>query len=380
MPNGWVSPTGFIDPGNMWRDETKAYDEDTDSPAINDIPTKQWSSYLELTHAALSCDKVQFWAYYDARYITQISVDVYYDGAWHNIYEGSFADREWVEKTIPAGTKSVTAARVKFYNNHTAVYNAFLFEFDFWEVTAWITPTSHNDPDDKWFNPTYAYDEDLETYTYGLANYYLELIHAALNCSKVRYYWLGDEAGDAIDCLIDVEYGAAWHNIHDGVAGGAEAWQEFEIGSIQSVTKCRVKSKFGEGSCYFNEFDFWELAVVTHEWTGSDGIAIGEALIKTPMKMLVDGIQFSDVTIKEFYKVLTDPIAFTDTLVSVYTHVRTFVDGIAFTDIVTRFFERVFSDGIAFRDILYKWRWLVPTRLRQPTRTLTPTRTLKPKG
>jgi len=122
------------------------------------------------------------------------------------------------------------------------------------------------------------------------------------------------------------------------------------------------------------------VTIVTHEWEGSDGIAIGEALVKTPMKTLVDGIKFSDVVVKEFYKTLTDPIAFTDTVVSVYTHVRTFIDGIAFTDVVSKMVSKILSDGIKFRDILYKWRWLVPTRLLQPTRTLPPTRTLKPKG
>lgn len=108
--------------------------------------------------------------------------------------------------------------------------------------------------------------------------------------------------------------------------------------------------------------DWGEPAFVLHEWEGSDSIAIGEALVKTPMKMLVDGIQFSDVTIKEFYKVLTDPIAFTDTLVSVYTHVRTFVDGIAFTDVVYKLFEKVFTDGIKFTDCLTRWRWLAAIR------------------
>ena len=134
---GWVSPTGFNDPQSGWTDETKLYDEDTGSYSISDsILAKEWSEYVELTHAALNCDKVQFWAYYGATYITQISLDVYYDSDWHNIYEGVYADREWVEKTIPAGTKSVTAARAKFYNNYTGPQQAYFYEFDFNEVAA----------------------------------------------------------------------------------------------------------------------------------------------------------------------------------------------------------------------------------------------------
>jgi len=104
------------------------------------------------------------------------------------------------------------------------------------------------------------------------------------------------------------------------------------------------------------------ITFVLHEWEGSDGIALTDTLVKTPMKMLVDGFQFSDVTIKEFYKVLTDPIAFTDTLVKVHTYIRTFVDGIAFTDVVHRLFDKVFSDGIAFTDCLTRWRWVTAIR------------------
>lgn len=175
------------------------------------------------------------------------------------------------------------------------------------------------------------------------------------------------------------------------------------------------------------------VAFVLHEWTGSDSIAIGEALVKTPTKVVSDSIALTDVVKKEFYKTLSDAIAFTDVwegykliakilsdgiaigeaLVKTTSKVvsdgvaftdtllrrvekvitdgitigevlrkdiaKVLVDGIAFKDIVTRFFERVFTDGIKFRDILYKWRWLAPTRLLQPTRTLPPTRSLKPK-
>jgi len=116
---------------------------------------------------------------------------------------------------------------------------------------------------------------------------------------------------------------------------------------------------FGGTFPLFAIFDaYGAVAAVTHEWEGSDGIALTDTLVKTPMKMLVDGFQFSDVTIKEFYKVLTDPIAFTDTLVSLKTIFRTFVDGIAFTDVVHRLFEKIFTDGIKFTDCLTKWRWL----------------------
>jgi len=137
---GWISPTGYDDPDNVWNTETWAYDNNTGTTAqIIAAVAQSWSSYLELTHSALSCSKVRFYAQYHATYINSISLDVYYDdggGAdWHNIYEGAFADREWVEKEI-GSTQVVMGMRAKFYNNHTSTWACNWFEADFWEVAA----------------------------------------------------------------------------------------------------------------------------------------------------------------------------------------------------------------------------------------------------
>lgn len=130
---GWVSPTGFVDPDNKWSDEGKAYDDNIGTYATHaDIGAYSWGSYLELTHAAIDCNKVQYRV--DGTGMTQVSVDVYYDGDWHNIYEGTFTYPAWEEKSIPAGTKSVTAARLKIYNDTGVARVGEIYEFDFWEV------------------------------------------------------------------------------------------------------------------------------------------------------------------------------------------------------------------------------------------------------
>lgn len=130
----WVSPTNFVDDDSVWNSETNAYDGNVETDADTRISPNSWSSYLELTHAALNCDKIRFYATYYSGFVDQISIDVYYEGGWHNIYEGGYATEEWVEKTIPAGTKLVTAAQVKFYNDHYLQQDAALFEFEFNEV------------------------------------------------------------------------------------------------------------------------------------------------------------------------------------------------------------------------------------------------------
>ena len=132
--DGWVSPTGHVDPDTAWVDEDDAYDEKLLTNSRSDVSPNSWSSYLELTIDAVSCSKVRFWATYDVATINQISLDVYYLDAWHNIYEGIFTRTEWVEKEI-GSTQTVTAMRVKFYNDDDAVLRtARLFEADFWAI------------------------------------------------------------------------------------------------------------------------------------------------------------------------------------------------------------------------------------------------------
>ena len=132
---GWTSPTGFSDPDNKWSPEADAYDEDVTSNAYHaGILAETWSSYLELTINAISCNAVRFYATYSSTYINQISVDVYYSSGWHTIYTGAFADKEWVEKAI-GSTETVTKMRMKFYNNNVSdTYGASLWEADFWEI------------------------------------------------------------------------------------------------------------------------------------------------------------------------------------------------------------------------------------------------------
>ncbi len=131
--DNWVSPTGFVDPDTAWSNEGNAFDGNTGTAATASPLGDAWSSYLELTHASLYCDKVRVYAEYNAININEISIDVYYSGGWHNIYEGIFADKTWVEKAI-GSTQQVTAARVKFYNDAFLITVVDFYEFAFNEV------------------------------------------------------------------------------------------------------------------------------------------------------------------------------------------------------------------------------------------------------
>ena len=136
----WRSPTGFEDPDTKWDDETDAYDDNTGSRAINlDIPPKSWGNDLILTRAAVTCRRVRFYA--RSSLIDQIDLDIYYDGGWHGLYLGAYGSQQWVEKIIDPA-KSITKARVKFYNSDAEITDhARIYEFDFGEVGDPDAPT-----------------------------------------------------------------------------------------------------------------------------------------------------------------------------------------------------------------------------------------------
>jgi hypothetical protein len=134
----WVSPTGYSDPDSVWDDEPYTYDERLDYPAYQDaVPYDTWSSFIELTHAAISCSKIRYYSDEDVDRMDKVDLDVYYDGAWHHVYEGVHVANAWNEFNIPEGTKTVT--KMRFRGHHSTIYGypyeILLAEVDFWNVT-----------------------------------------------------------------------------------------------------------------------------------------------------------------------------------------------------------------------------------------------------
>jgi hypothetical protein len=140
---GWVLPTGFIDPTGLWYRPENAYDDD-----INTFASVLGTNYripIELTLASpINCNKVRVNADSGgAEPFTvasaNIIVDVYYEGAYHNIFSGLAGPyyqgwpwrKLWVEIPIPAGIKLVNKARIR-WNHDQPVY---LWEFDFYKAT-----------------------------------------------------------------------------------------------------------------------------------------------------------------------------------------------------------------------------------------------------
>ena len=104
----------------------------------------------------------------------------------------------------------------------------------------WISPTSDNTPD-GWDDPTNAYDDDEDTYASVEVNPYststnLELTHAAINCSKIRF----KATVSYLYLQIDVYFDDEWHFLYSSsfVPSG---WKEVSLGGTHSVTKMRMR-------------------------------------------------------------------------------------------------------------------------------------------
>jgi len=164
---GLASPTGHYDSANVWNNETNAYDDNMGSYTYTTPPAAwTWSEFLELTHSRISCSKVRYYVFASAFSVT-IDVDVYYEGGWHDVYQGGVSREVWYENNIPEGTKLVSKARVRF--QVPGAPNAGLYEFDF-----------GSDYQDSWTEGT------LGNYQYGTGAF--EHTISGLTCGT-RYYF-----------------------------------------------------------------------------------------------------------------------------------------------------------------------------------------------
>ncbi len=190
----YVSPTGFVDGSGQWSNEANAYDENTGTYAEDvNVPATSWSQYLELTHAAVNCDAVRYYCSGSTADITQIDVDVYYGGAWHDVYEGAFTQSVWERKTIPGGEQSLTSIRIRLYNNNGALTpDAYINEVLYVQSDVAVVPYPNlltngsfedGDPPDDWvlYGAGASYERSNEQAKYG--DYSLKLTRGGADCA-----------------------------------------------------------------------------------------------------------------------------------------------------------------------------------------------------
>jgi len=129
-PSGeWITPTGNDE---VWNYPELARDDSIETWAWEGTGKQSWTAFITLSHAALLCSKIRFMPKDTAWKFTLVDVDVYYDGGWHNVYQGGFSRDVWNEKDL-GGCYQVTEMRLRFYNDGNAIYNMLLIEVDFWQ-------------------------------------------------------------------------------------------------------------------------------------------------------------------------------------------------------------------------------------------------------
>jgi len=94
----WITPFEHNNP-SKWHDEDDAHDDKLNTAAYTDIywgSTWHWTEYLELELSSpLNCDRVRVYAKYIENRCNRIKIDIYYNNDWHEIYKGSFEDKNW---------------------------------------------------------------------------------------------------------------------------------------------------------------------------------------------------------------------------------------------------------------------------------------------
>jgi len=111
--------TSIEDPGSVWANETNIDDSNTATGAdVGSTPATSWTDYIICRMDAwnLTIPAIRFYAEYDAASWTQIDVDAYYSGAWHDVYMGTYPNSSWTTVWLP-GAYTVTQVRTRFYNS-----------------------------------------------------------------------------------------------------------------------------------------------------------------------------------------------------------------------------------------------------------------------
>jgi hypothetical protein len=92
----WKFPTTHT-PSVHWVNEEKAYDGDADTFAA----VGSRNEFLELgLSTPILCEAIRFFAYTNGR-PCYVDLDVYYDGAWCDVYDGEFPYKEWSVFYLP---------------------------------------------------------------------------------------------------------------------------------------------------------------------------------------------------------------------------------------------------------------------------------------
>lgn len=131
----------------------------------------------------------------------------------------------------------------------------------------WVLSTSHNDPNDKWVDPTLAYNGNTADWGRNWdpdeANYLELILGSPISCDKVRIRGNQTEDKQAYNVNVEVYYSGAYHKIMDNGSPTIDDYTEVAVGSTQTITKAKIW-KGDSIQLYLREFSFWEI----EGWSG----------------------------------------------------------------------------------------------------------------
>jgi type II secretory pathway pseudopilin PulG len=145
---GWVSPTGNEIPNGQWTNVPNAYDGNTGTFASNAYGVASstgWGEPVVLTlPVAITSDRVRINTDYLDVHIQEVSVDVFKNGVWVNVFLGGNQatwNCKWVE--IPFTKGQVQKMRFQYHYKPAGVgWTYWLYEAQFYQASASITMPS----------------------------------------------------------------------------------------------------------------------------------------------------------------------------------------------------------------------------------------------
>jgi len=143
---GWTSPDAHDDPDTEWANEAQAYNDNIgDFAEDSSIGMSSWSSYLELSLSTTWMgDKIRAYCSGTTADIDEIDIDAYYNGAWNDVYEGSFTQSAWVTYEVDSGlVHEIDKIRIRLYNSDAGeVRDAYIHDVDVINTASSVTASS----------------------------------------------------------------------------------------------------------------------------------------------------------------------------------------------------------------------------------------------
>ena len=136
---GWISPTGYSDPGGQWTTPANACDGNTTTYA-SDSPVAGWADPLVLTlSSSTTCSAINVYTDFGFGRVDEVSLDVelYPANTWSNVYVGAVANDAWSEVDFPA--TSISAARFTYHYVGTD-WTFWLYELKLYQAPAQVLP------------------------------------------------------------------------------------------------------------------------------------------------------------------------------------------------------------------------------------------------